>query len=338
LVVPAVGVGAWNFGSQEGDYWGKRDQETTNAIVAEALRHGPALFDCAEMYQNGRAEESLGLALKAAGPELAANAVVATKIHPAHCSQLGKPGAVRAALMASLARLQLPKVALYQVHWPLSCARTAPSAEETFREFKQLQAEGLIEHIGVSNFGVKNLTEALATGVTIATNQVMYNPVSRAVEFEVMELCQQHGIKVICYSPLMQGLLTDKGVDISFDEMNPNRTRTRQFSGAREQSRHGGPGAEPQLRAALTKLGEIARREGVNVATLCMAWCLANPTVLTVIPGASSLEQLQGNLEAATLELKPEVKAEMDVATEELKQALGPHIDYYQAVTDQRSS
>lgn len=116
---------------------------------------------------------------------------------------------------------------LYQVHWPLNaatCGDNIPSVTETFKQLAELQKEGLIQHIGVSNFGVKQLKEALATGVKIVTNQLMYNllrfniPVlcpsslhaSRAIEYEVIPLCAENDIGVICYSPLLQGLLTDK--------------------------------------------------------------------------------------------------------------------------------
>ena len=86
-------------------------------------------------------------------------------------------------------------------------------------ELAALQAEGKIGHIGVSNFGVKQLTEALATGATIATNQLVYNLGSRMIEHEVLPLCAANDIGVIAYSPLMQGVLTDNGVaSASFDE------------------------------------------------------------------------------------------------------------------------
>ena len=107
----------------------------------------------------------------------------------------------------------------------------------------------------------------------------------RAIEFDVMPLCEKHDIGVICYSPLLQGLLTDKSAGKAFDELDANRTRTRHFDGSRPKSRHGGPGCEKEMRAALDKVKAIARREKRTVSDLAMAWCLADPRVVSIIPG-----------------------------------------------------
>ena len=340
FTVPVVGVGTWQFGSAEGEYWGARDQEQSNAIAAKAMEKGAAFFDCAEAYQSGRAESALAVALAASNAP--ADTIVATKIVPNKCSPKGQPGAVRAELVASLARLKRPSVYLYQVHWPLPLEdgddAAAPSLATTFAELATLQKEGLIVHVGVSNFGPTQLRAALATGVTIATNQLLYNLVSRSIEFELAALCREHDIGVICYSPLLQGLLTDKGVATPLDALDPLRTRTVHFAGTREKSRHGGPGAEAELAAALAQVGAIAKREGVSVATLALAWCLANPAVVAIIPGASSAAHVEANVAGATYALSAAVKAELDAATEPVKAALGPKLlDPYQGEATQRS-
>ena len=230
FTISAVGVGCWSMGSADGEYWGERKQEDTNAIVKAALTFGNVYLDTAEVYNAGRSEEALGAALKAAHPDDAARAVIGSKILPNNCHD------VRGHLEATLARLQCAKIDLYQVHWPLNektcCVAMkskfhnqdaaeggVPDVGKVFAELAALQAEGKIGHIGVSNFGVKQLTEALATGATIATNQLVYNLGSRMIEHEVLPLCAANGIGVIAYSPLMQGVLTDKGVaSASFDE------------------------------------------------------------------------------------------------------------------------
>ena len=167
----------------------------------------------------------------------------------------------------------------------------------TFEELAALQKEGKIEHIGVSNFGVKQLEEALSTGVKIATNQLMYNLLSRAIEFDVIPLCQKHDIGVIGYSPLLQGIVTDKGAKLdSFDEVSKYRLRTRHFNGKRDMSRHEGEGVEKEMLVALKKIAAIAEREKLSVSTLAMAWCLANPAVVTIIPGARNVDQVRCGL------------------------------------------
>ena len=135
FTVPVVGVGTWQFGSAEGEYWGARDQEQSNAIAAKAMEKGAAFFDCAEAYHSGRAESAHAEAHAASNAP--ADTIVATKIVPSKCSPKGQPGAVRAELVASLARLKRASVYLDQVHWPLPRAEgdaaAAPSPSSSGR-------------------------------------------------------------------------------------------------------------------------------------------------------------------------------------------------------------
>lgn len=331
--LPCVGVGCWSFGSNEGEYWGERKQADINDLCLAALEYGPALFDTAEAYQGGRSESSLATALKSNG-DAAKQAIVVTKILPANCHD------VRKHLEASLARLECESVYLYQVHWPLnkgSCGgNDPPSVTSVFEQLGTLQKEGKITHIGVSNFGVKQMTEALATGVTIATNQLCYNMLTRAIEFDVIPFCAKNSIGVIAYSPLLQGLLTDKGVKVdSFDDVDSYRTRTRHFSGKREKSRHEGEGHEHTLLTTMKAIKEIAEEAKESVSTLAMRWVLMNPCVVCVIPGARNRAQLEANMSAAQ-PLSAEIKAKLDQATDALKQAMGNKIDIYNSDKAQR--
>jgi len=346
-----VGVGCWSMGASVGDtYWGERTQETTNAIVAKALSYGTMFFDTAEVYNNGASEKALGVALKAAGAKAMARAMIASKISPQNCHD------VRDHLEATLARLQVKSIYLYQIHWPLNemtCCHTSKSAfhnqeaakggvpdiENVFGVLEALRKEGKITHIGVSNFGVRQLKEALATGVTIATNQVCYNYGSRMIEYEVMPLCIKHNIGIIAYSPLMQGVLTDKGVaSKSFDEFNVNRCRTRHFKGTRQNSRHKGPGAEAELRAALNVLGTQAAAVGRPAHVVAMQWLLQQPGVVSVIPGARTVEMLDSNIAVANLRpLSREVMAVLDKGSDALKIKMGTKIDVFESNEGQRS-
>ena len=134
-----------------------------------ALEYGNAFFDTAEVYQAGRSEESLAAALSAAAAAPSAlsggEAVIATKIQPQNC------GDVRGYLDASLRRLKKDSVYLYQVHWPINqrtCGDDSPIPDvgSVFKELSALQSEGKIEHIGVSNFGVKQLQDSGAGLIT----------------------------------------------------------------------------------------------------------------------------------------------------------------------------
>ena len=119
-------------------------------------------------------------------------------------------------------------------------AESVPPSQRAFLDLMELQKEGKIKHIGVSNFGVRQLADALETGVTIAVNQLAYNLLTRAVEFEILPFCRQRGIGVLAYSPLLQGVLT--GAFPTIADIPPYRARTRHFSGARDTSRRGEAG------------------------------------------------------------------------------------------------
>ena len=115
-------------------------------------------------------------------------------------------------------------------------AHDVPPAQQAFLDLMALQQEGKVRHVGVSNFGVQQLEEALSTGVRLAVNQCCYNLIFRASEFEVLPFCAARGIGVLAYSPLMQGLLT--GGWKSADEVPTYRARTRHFSGTVWPVRH----------------------------------------------------------------------------------------------------
>ena len=194
IEISVMGIGGWSYGG--GDYWGPQAQEDVDAVAHAALDHGINFFDTAEGYNEGRSEEAVGEALKGRRDE----AVVATKISPNNT----EPTVLREHCEASLRRLQTDYIDIYIVHWPI----TEHSVEDAFATLTALKEEGKIRSIGVSNFGVEQLSEALATGVQIDVNQVCYNLLSRAIELEILPLCQKHGMGILGYMPLLQGLLT----------------------------------------------------------------------------------------------------------------------------------
>jgi aryl-alcohol dehydrogenase-like predicted oxidoreductase len=274
------------------------------------------LFDTAEAYNAGRSEEILGKALEGRRDE----AFIATKISPSNT----EPDVLRPHCEASLERLRTDYIDLYQVHWPI----TEHSVEDAFATLEDLQDEGKIRAIGVSNHGVKQLREVFDTGVPIVSNQLSYSLLSRAIETEIMPLCRERGIGIIPYMALMQGSLA--GVWDSPDEVPLFRARTRHFSGDRPQARHGEEGAEDEMFAALERIEEIADDLGLPMAHVSLAWVAAKPGVSCVLIGGRKVHQLERNLDAAKVELPPDVIAELDEATEELRLKLGPNADYFQ--------
>jgi aryl-alcohol dehydrogenase-like predicted oxidoreductase len=311
-----LGIGCWSFGGSESDYWGPQDQRDAVEVVARALDMGVTYFDTAEGYNDGRSEEALGRALGARRAE----AIIGTKIAPENTA----PALLRQHCEASLRRLGTDTIDLYMVHWPIT---THPVAD-AFATLMALQREGKIRHIGVSNFGVKQLTEALATGAEIAANQLAYSLLTRSIEPEIMPLCREKGIGILPYMPLMQGLLTGKYRTL--DEVPPMRARTRIFRGDRPLSRHGEEGAEAETVAALAAVAEMAAQKGVSMSAIALAWAAARPEISSVILGARNLNQLEEGLRGIETPLSAEDISALNAATEPILRKLGANADIFQ--------
>ena len=159
-------------------------------------------------------------------------------------------------------------------------------------------------------------------------NQLAYNLLFRAIEFEIAPMCVEHEISVLCYSPIAQGLLTGKFA--TPDEVPAGRARTRHFSAERENVRHGEEGAEEETFAAIAEIRAVADELGAPMHHVAMAWLLRRPGVACVLAGMRNREQALDNAAAAELELPDEVVERLNAVTEPLKQKLGPNADMWQ--------
>jgi myo-inositol catabolism protein IolS len=338
LTLPELGLGCWAFGG--GQYWGPQSQSDVEAVVGRALDAGVTYFDTAEGYNDGASESALGLALN----KRRGRALIGTKLSPHHA----RPELVRQSCEASLRRLGTDWIDLYMVHWPINANSLRhftsdpavlahpPDVGPTFQALADLRREGKIRFIGVSNFGLNQLAEVLATGVPIAVNELPYNLLMRGCELELVPACQRAGMGVLGYMGLMQGLLG--GRFTSFDEVPAARTRTRHFAGTRPGSRHGEAGIEAETALALRQISAVALDVGAPVNELALAWALANPAMTCTLVGCRNAEQLDENLRAAARRLSPETMSRLEQATAPVKALLGPGIDYYQSRDDSRSS
>ncbi len=318
MSLSVLGIGCWSFGGGEGDYWGPQDERDVAEVVGRALDLGATYFDTAEAYNDGRSEEALGQALRSGRRR--AEALIGTKVGPDHAT----PAGLRQHCEASLRRLGTDHIDLYMIHWPI----TQHPVADAFATLADLRDEGKIRWIGVSNFGVQQLTEALATGAPIAANQLAYNLVSRSIEPEILPLCRARGIAVLAYMPLMQGLLTGKYA--TPDEVPPIRARTRHFRGDRSLARHGEPGAEVETFDALAGIRAVAGRLGVTMSDLALAWVAQRPGVASVILGVRTTEQLDAGFRGVQLRLSPDVIAELDAITDPVLRVLGTNADIFQ--------
>ncbi len=315
IEISVVGVGCWSYGGGPDDYWGAQDQQAVNEVVHAALDAGINHFDTAEVYNEGRSEEALGVALKGRRER----AVIASKIWPGNT----EPTVLRRHCEDSLRRLGTDYLDIYYVHWPI----TDQSVPDAFATLMALKSEGKIRSVSVSNFGVQQLSEALDTGAQIDLNQLCYNLISRGLEVEILPLCRRHQVGIVAYMPLMQGLLAGKYANVA--EIPPNRRRTRHFRGDVPPATHGGPGAEEETFACLDKLRELSAEHDIPMAHLAMAWVMARPGVTCTLVGARNLQQLQDTIAAAQLELPSGLMQQLDELSQPLLDKLGTSPDYW---------
>ncbi len=277
--VSRVGLGTWQFGSRE---WGYGDGYASGAardIVRRARELGVTLFDTAEVYGFGKSERILGEAL---GPERD-QVVVASKLFPV----APFPAVARYREQASARRLQLRRIPLYQVHQP----NPVVPDSVIMPGLRSLVQDGRIGAVGVSNYSLQRWRKAdEALGSPVVSNQVQFSLAQPGALEDMVPFAQQHDRMVMAYSPLAQGLLGGKyGVD--------NRP-----GGVRAMNPLFGTENLRRIAPLLDTLRSVAAAHDARPAQVALAWLLSLPRVV-VIPGASSVEQLEFNVGAAELEL-----------------------------------
>lgn len=311
--VSVISFGAWQIGDRK--FWGETVGEDADRTVGVAIDHGINLFDTAEVYGGGESEEVLGRALKSRRDGV----YVASKVAVEHCT----PEGVREACENSLRRLNMDHIDLYQIHWPCSYALFT----EIYAVLEQLKTEGKIREVGVSNFGPRDLDAWMETASAVS-NQLGYNLLFRAPEYEMIPACRSHGLGVLVYMPLMQGLLTNRYASI--EDIPMQRRRTRHFAGNREGARHQQAGHEETLMDTLEDLRDFADAVNIPLASLALSWLIAQPGVTSVILGARNADQLEQNLCTALLDIGPAAIAQLNEFTFPLKVAMGPNCDMWE--------
>jgi len=300
LEVSVLSLGAMTFGSGMPPVT-TVDERDARAMVDRALAAGVNLIDTADVYAFGQSEEILGRCVRdlhGRGDDV----LVATKCgFGSHDAGALSYDNVIAACEASLARLGLDHIDLYQLHRP---DRATP-IEETQRALDDLVARGLVRAIGTSNFRAWETSAAVARQRALGrpaftAAQLYYSLVAREAEHELIPECRADDLGVIVWSPLSSGFLTGR-----YRAGGTGRRTTFTF-----------PPVDPELgERALVALATVADGRGVSMAQVALAWVLAQPGITSAIVGASSLEQLDDNLAAADLELTAEELAALDGAT-----------------------
>ncbi len=312
VTVSTVVMGCWAIVGDE--TWGPQDERDAVDAICTAYDLGINTFDTAEGYGRGYSEQLLAKALG----ERRKDAVILSKVSSGHLSAED----VKAACERSLQRLQRECIDLYQIHWPSRKVHF----EETYRALEQLRKQGKIRAIGVSNFGVEDLDEILKYG-PVAANQLAYSLLFRAVEYGIKRKCVDNDISILCYSPIMQGLLTGKFT--LADDVPDGRARTRHFSGERPLASHGGRGHEAETFAAVKRIRSVAGAIDEPMEKVALAWLLQQDGVAAVIAGARNVRQITANSKGSGVTLAPKVLDRLREATDRLKKDMGPNPDMW---------
>lgn len=275
-----VGLGTWAIGGPWQYGWGPQDDDEAIAAILKALDIGINWIDTAPAYGLGHSEELVGKALK----QVRQKPLIATK-----CGLLWnekkekvsclKRESIRQECHASLKRLGVEVIDLYQMHWP----DPDEDIEQAWEEMAKLADEGKVRFIGVSNYNVQQI-ERVQKIHPVASLQPPYSMIQREVEDELLGYCAENNIGVVAYSPMQRGLLTGKFSQerLAALAIDDHRRRSPEFR-------------DPQFTATLQlvdKLKVVAKRNDKTCAQLAISWVLRRPKITAAIAGARRPDQI----------------------------------------------
>jgi aryl-alcohol dehydrogenase-like predicted oxidoreductase len=304
LHITPVGYGAWAIGGSGWQFaWGSQNDDDSIAAIHRSLELGVNWIDTAAVYGLGHSEEVVARALESwTGPR----PYVFTKgglrwDAQGNVRKVLGADSIRREIEDSLRRLSLDVIDLYQIHWPPE--PDSAELEEGWSTLADLQRQGKVRWIGVSNFNVAQLRRAQAIA-PVTSLQPPYSLVHREIEDQVLPYCLGEGIGAIVYSPMASGLLTgamtrERAAKLPEDDWRKNHP---DFSGARL-SRN---------LALVDRLREIARARHRSAGEVAIAWTLHNPAVAGAIVGARTARQAEGVMRAGELHLTDEEVMEIE--------------------------
>jgi len=300
LAITRVGFGAWAAGGGGWSFgWGPQDDEDSLAAMRRAIERGVNWIDTAAVYGLGHSEEVIGRFLR----ELpsASRPLVFTKggliwdekSPMVQSRRVLQPESIARECEASLRRLGVERIDLYQFHWP---DQTGTAVEDSWAAMARLVEQGKVRAAGVSNFGLELLERCEAVR-HVDSLQPPFSLVRRDAAEREVPWSAAHGTGVIVYSPMQSGILTDRFDAARVARLAPDdwRRRSPEFQA---------PNLDRNL-ALRDALRPIARRHEVTVSVVAIAWTLAWPGITGAIVGARSAEQVDGWIGAASVDLTP---------------------------------
>jgi hypothetical protein len=308
LQVSAIALGTWAFGGE----WGATDLQESKDSIQYALELGINLFDTAQGYGFGIAEQLLGAALRERTSR--EDVVIATKdglrMDGDRLLRDTSRQWLREGVESSLRSLGTDYIDIYQVHWP--DLHTPP--EETAAALEELVGEGKIRHVGVSNYDADQM-QALGRFGRVETLQPPYHLFRRDIEETTLPYTTEHDIGVLVYGPMAHGLLAGQMTESTTFDSDDWRSKSPDFTG--ETFRRN--------LAVVKRLADFARERDVSLPQLAVAWTLANPAVHVAIVGARRPSQLDETAAAADIELSEADLREIDAIMADAVPVWGPH-------------
>jgi len=317
--ITRVGFGAWAIGGGGWSFaWGPQDDTESIAAIRHSVEQGVNWIDTAAVYGLGHSEEMVGRALRDI-PQgdrpyvFTKGGLIWDERDPRRPPRrVGARSSLRQEVEASLRRLGMERIDLYQMHWP---AEDGTPLEEYWQTFLDLKAEGKVHAVGLSNHSAAQLNVAEGLG-HVDTLQPPFSAIRRQVAASELPWSAEHGTGVLVYSPMQSGLLTgtfttEKAESLGSDDW---RSRSEEFRGE----------ALRRNLALAETLKPIAARHAVSVAAVAVAWTLAWPGVTGAIVGARRPTQVEGWLPAAWLELADSDLKEIEVAIKQVGAGSGP--------------
>ena len=316
--ITRVGFGSWAVGGDWAVGWGSQDDQDSIAAIRHAVAHGVNWIDTAAIYGLGHSEEVVAAALSAI--PRSARPYVFTKCgllpNPRDRNgmplQVGAPASLKREVEASLRRLQVERIDLYQMHWP---AEDGTKLETYWQTLLDLKREGKVRAVGLSNHSAAQLEVAEALG-HVDTLQPPFSAIKRDVAAAELPWCAAHGTGVIVYSPMQAGLRSGAFSAERAASLPANDWRSRNTDFKGEKLRRN--------LAVADAMRIVADRHGTTTAAVAVAWTLAWPGVTAAIVGARLPRQVDGWLDAATLSLTSEDMMEIAAAIQRNGAGSGP--------------